>query len=209
MIHINNFMKQPTDLTENGQCSRCAGCCSATLPVTEQELAQMKAYADRIGFTPVIPGDKKDDIVYLMCPFLTPKTALTVKRTCAIYDARPEICRAFICSQKNHETLAAYTRNTGGKTPSKTVNVWKVYNKTGLRKNGVEIPYDDADFAQLEDDNGRKIQFQVGQPLNITLTNGQYLHNVICIGIFDNAMQVANEDGIRNIEYDSIQTINM
>ena len=202
-------MKQPTDLTANGKCSQCAGCCSSMLPVTEQELQDMKAYADKIGFKPVIPGKPEDDTVYLMCPFLQPKTALTVKQTCAIYDHRPNICRAFICNKRNGQIHDEYVKLTYGKEPPKTVNVWKVYNKTGLRKHGVEIPYDDAPVGMLEDESGRKIIFQVGQPLNITTTNGEYIHNAVCIEILEEAIQVANEGGIMTIPYALIQTLTL
>lgn len=205
----NDFMRQPVDLTKNGQCSGCAGCCSSMIPVTEQELAEMKAYADKIGFKPELPGKPDDDIVYIMCPFLQPKTVLSVRQPCAIYPARPAICRAFICNKSNQAIAKAYARIMNGKNPPKSVNVWKAYNKTGLRQNGVEISYDDAEVALLEDDDGRKIQFQVGQPLNITLMSGRYIHNAMCIKIFDNGIQVADSDGITAIAYDDIQTIHV
>lgn len=165
----------------------------------------MKDYADKIGFTPKIPGN--DDIIYMMCPFLQPKTALTIQQTCAIYDARPNICRAFTCNKTNGEIQKEFTKITGGKTPAKPVNTWKIYDKTGLRKDGVEISYSDADIAQLEDDDGRKIQFQVGQPLNIACHLNKYIHNALCIKIYNDGIQVATADGIEFIHYDAIQTI--
>lgn len=204
---ICDFLEQPTDLTVDGQCSRCGGCCSSILPVTDRELAEMKAYADRAGFVPSIPGNPEDDTVYMMCPFLQPKTVLTTKRTCAVYDARPEICRSFICSNTNGRTQEEYMRQTGGHMPPKAVNVWKAYNLTGLRKNGKEIPYDQADVAQLEDDCGNKIQFQVGQPLNIMLESGGYMHAAMCIAIFNDGMQVARNGRIQFVAYNDIKSV--
>lgn len=200
-----DFLRQPKDFTKDGQCSRCAGCCSSSLPVTPAELKAMKAYADKIGYVPKLP-DKKD-CIYLMCPFLKQGSVLEIKRTCAIYDARPEICRAFICNKTNGEIQQAYTRQTNGIMPPKSVNVWQLYNHTGLRKNGKDILYDQAPVVQLEDDFGRKIQLQVGQPVNILTESGKYMHSFMCVGLLEDAIQIASENGVQTINYTDIKSI--
>ena len=75
-----NFTNRPKDYTKDGRCSRCAGCCSSVIPVTDEELAVMKKYADGIGFEPRIP-EGGGDTIYMMCPFLVPGTAVELKRT--------------------------------------------------------------------------------------------------------------------------------
>lgn len=205
-MQSNNFTRQPVDFTNDGACSLCASCCSSILPVTEQELSEMKAYADKIGFTPELPGGKKD-VIYLMCPFLQPKTVLTVKQRCAIYDHRPNICRAFLCNQRNKETKAKYEK-LAHSIPPKVLNVWKAYNKTGLRFKGVEISYDGAEMIGLVDDDGRVISIQIGQPVNIVLNNNQYIHAALCIGIMEYGIQVATSDGcIKTVRFDDINTV--
>ena len=167
----------------------------------------MKAYADKIGFTPELPGNPTDDLIYAQCPFLRLQTAPEIKRTCMVYDARPNICKAFICSQTNGETDKIYQAMSHGMTPPKCINLWKAYNKTGLRKDGKEIPYDDAPVVALEDDNGRRIIIQVGQPVNIATSDNQYFHAALCIGLLDDALQVIANGRIVNIPYDVIKTI--
>lgn len=90
--HVSNF-------TKNGQCSQCGMCCSNLLPLTDKEIETIQKYIKHHGirqqkhFLPLAgPG------VDLSCPFLD-----SGKRTekCLIYEVRPLICSAFLCSEPN------------------------------------------------------------------------------------------------------------
>jgi Fe-S-cluster containining protein len=85
------------DYTVNGVCSNCGECCTALLPVTYKELLTIKKYIKRYDITPkTTPRILKDTTLDLTCPFRSGSV-------CMIYDVRPNICKAFLCSHKTPE----------------------------------------------------------------------------------------------------------
>lgn len=79
----------------DGKCSGCGSCCSDILPLSDREVARIKAYVKAHNLrehrqAPVFDPNVTD----FTCPFRNP----TEKR-CDIYPVRPEICRSFICSK--------------------------------------------------------------------------------------------------------------
>lgn len=83
------------DFTQNGECSNCGACCSNALPMTETEIRNIRRYVKRNGireckrFLPV-NGPTLD----LTCPFRD-----NTGKTCAIYPARPAVCKHFQCDK--------------------------------------------------------------------------------------------------------------
>lgn len=201
-----NFTNRPKDYTKDGRCSRCAGCCSSVIPVTDEELAVMKKYADGIGFEPRIP-EGGGDTIYMMCPFLVPGTAVELKRTCAVYPVRPAICRVFRCNKSNAETHSGLVKALRGKPVPRPVNVWKIYNKTGLRKGGAEIPYENETSAVLERPDGSQVEIRVGRPLNVLTYGGDYYHAFLCVGILPDAVQIAGGPEIKTIPYEDLKEV--
>ena len=80
------------DHTVNGKCIRCGECCSAILPVTNEEIKRIKAYIKkkRIKPTKVHNSEHTFDCT---CPFYDEE-----KKECRIYEVRPSICSSFLCS---------------------------------------------------------------------------------------------------------------
>ena len=78
--------------TNEGKCSRCGNCCSALLPVTNEELKILKRYTKRkhIQVTPKHEGVAFD----LICPFYN-----ETEKKCNVYEVRPQICRDFKCDK--------------------------------------------------------------------------------------------------------------
>ena len=81
------------DFTQNGKCSGCGECCTATLPMSKKELKLIKNYVKRNKVNThthieAILGN----VVDLTCPFRN-----NDKKICEIYPVRPWICRKFIC----------------------------------------------------------------------------------------------------------------
>ena len=88
------FSMKNTDLTNDGKCSQCGACCSAYLPLSDREVRKIRAYIKKHHIEPV---HHVDDPWTLdgVCPFCDTGKP---KEKCRIYDARPNICRRFICS---------------------------------------------------------------------------------------------------------------
>lgn len=92
------------DLTDNGKCTQCGGCCSTLLPLTQSEIKRIKQYISANNITECkrlfpLSGNVTFD---LTCPFLD-----TTKKEekCKIYKVRPKICKEFICDPNQRKKL--------------------------------------------------------------------------------------------------------
>lgn len=86
--------KNITDMTCNGKCSGCGGCCTIFLPITKDELGKIERYVKKHNIKL-----KKRESVFgydMQCAFLDPIT-----KKCMIYEVRPFVCRDFICSNSS------------------------------------------------------------------------------------------------------------
>lgn len=83
------------DFTCNGVCSKCGECCGTILPIDQQDLDKITKYVleNKIhsNSTVLIMQSK------LQCPYYTGNKT----KGCAIYEARPKICRYYKCDKKN------------------------------------------------------------------------------------------------------------
>lgn len=84
------------DRTEDGKCSNCGACCSALLPLSRKEIKRIKEYVWKHQIKPHRHGSVFADPADLdmCCPFLDERK----EHKCDIYEARPDICRHFICN---------------------------------------------------------------------------------------------------------------
>jgi Fe-S-cluster containining protein len=64
-------------------CKGCGDCCGHYLPLADNEIAEIWRYTKEHGIEPRWTGRS--------CPWLTEDS------TCAIYDVRPSVCRAYHC----------------------------------------------------------------------------------------------------------------
>lgn len=74
------------DNTKNGKCSNCGECCANRLPLSDEEVARIKAYIHDNGI-----GQQKG--APHTCPFRDHENG-----RCAIYRVRPTICRVYMCN---------------------------------------------------------------------------------------------------------------
>ena len=85
------------DYSTGGECSRCGRCCSNLLSMTLEDVHRIRDYLQTHSIIPAAPArpDRFRDIPFDSCPFcnLSEKEA-----TCMIYNARPAICRKFLCN---------------------------------------------------------------------------------------------------------------
>ena len=86
-----------TDLY-TGDCRGCGECCSRFLPVSPFDRVRLEAYVHRHGVEPTAPRADYD----LLCPYLTGG------HECAVYAARPEICRAYRCDMHKRGELSMF-----------------------------------------------------------------------------------------------------
>ena len=70
-----------------GDCRGCGECCSRFLPMSVFDFRRLEPYVRGRGVKPHEPRGEVD----LTCPWLTDG------HECAVYDARPESCRAYRC----------------------------------------------------------------------------------------------------------------
>ena len=98
------------DFTKDGKCSQCGACCSNMLWLSEKEISRIKRYIKKHNIKEqkhVVPAVLVEQPEFdLTCPFLNMNKK---NEKCVIYDARPAICRFFICNDpngtKNHPEL--------------------------------------------------------------------------------------------------------
>ena len=86
------------DLTCNGKCTGCGGCCSNILPITEDEIRTIRNYIKRYNIKEqkrLLPTVNPN--LDMTCPFLDNSKKCD---KCMIYEVRPRICRDFICDPK-------------------------------------------------------------------------------------------------------------
>lgn len=85
------------DYSTNGKCSRCGRCCSNLLSMTIEDVHRIRDYLRMHNVVPAPPArpNKFRNIPFDSCPFCD----LSRKETaCMIYEARPTICRKFLCN---------------------------------------------------------------------------------------------------------------
>lgn len=83
------------DLTVDGECSGCGGCCSNRIPLTDKEFQELKRLVRKRKLKPVnrIPVIMIQPVRDMTCPFLD------LNGRCLIYKDRPKICRIYRCNK--------------------------------------------------------------------------------------------------------------
>jgi len=189
------------DLTKDGKCSGCGGCCSSILPVTDAEASILKDYADTHGIDPELPAGT-DPVIYLQCPFLD-KT----DKKCLVYPVRPGICRSYRCNKTDAEILKDYLRTTSQKGMPITRNMWELFGRTGLRTAEGEITPENANRAELVDPAGKKYPVQVGRPISFTTKSGKRYVAALCLNLKEEAMEIFNDSSIETVNYLDIDSV--
>ena len=89
---LMNHKDTAVDMTCNGKCSNCGGCCNPWNPITNEEIETIKKYIkdNDIKYIPMVP---EGNDIWFDCCFHDRKN-----KKCLIYPVRPEVCRAFCCN---------------------------------------------------------------------------------------------------------------
>ena len=92
-----NMDQNITNMTCNGECSRCGSCCGIFIPFTDQELEQIKKYVKKHNIQPNNNRyNKLTGQFNAHCCFYDDK-----EKKCNIYPVRPYVCRDFMCNREN------------------------------------------------------------------------------------------------------------
>lgn len=99
------------NFTKDGKCSGCGNCCSNLLPMSQKEVDAIRRYIKKHGIKEcrhLLPVAKP--ALDMTCPFRD-----NDKKSCMIYEVRPEICKQFICDNeqrmKHNRKLLGQTRS--------------------------------------------------------------------------------------------------
>lgn len=118
-----------TDLTNNGQCSKCGNCCSNFLPLTEHEIKELKKFVKKRKIKPTVRNFVNG--IDGICPFLT------LDNKCSIYQKRPYICKLYKCNKRFLEEQEAKQL-----LRAKVVNIRETFFPAELMKQGVDSEHD-------------------------------------------------------------------
>ena len=77
--------------TPKGNCKGCGECCARFLPMSEFDLQRLYVYVQKHH---IKPHKHTAGAIDLTCPYLTDT------KECAVYHARPEVCRTYRCDKQ-------------------------------------------------------------------------------------------------------------
>ena len=128
----------------NGTCSKCGNCCTNYLPVTKKEVSKIKEYVTKNNIKP--ENRKIGNDIKMQCPFLNQKT-----KRCNIYEARPFVCRNFLCSHKDwQKRRSLYMQRADYNGMNKKGETGSVYSMDELIYNNLEFFfYSVQDFCNM------------------------------------------------------------
>lgn len=98
--YIEKSTKAYEDKTHHGHCSKCGGCCSALIPLGNEDISRIKNYLLTHKIVPEHKSSK--NTLDMICPFWSRKNQ------CLIYEVRPLICRTFKCNRTIPKLIKKY-----------------------------------------------------------------------------------------------------
>ena len=100
------------EMTKKGKCTGCGACCSNMLPLTKSEIIEIKRYIKVHNIKPqnhVFVGFSDLKALDMACLFLNINKP---DKKCTIYEARPGICRDFVCNKTKEDIAHEVLTNT-------------------------------------------------------------------------------------------------
>lgn len=89
LVHDRPISSGTVKAIYSGNCLGCGECCSRFLPLSAYDVGRIEEHVSERG----IEQRPERGGIDLLCPYLTED------RKCAIYDARPDICRCYRCDE--------------------------------------------------------------------------------------------------------------
>lgn len=170
----NEIIRDPNEpLTpcrmKDGKCSCCGECCCSILNITKREQEVLTQWIkDHRYYNPFERTKGIPTCVDLMCPFLT------ADRKCACYDVRPSICKIYHCGMTYVERQQAHIAEIGVQKLD-MINMWTLFGQTGLRQNGINLPYMRNMYVTAKMRDGQTYKFTPGEVIPyLVTTQGQW-----------------------------------
>lgn len=91
---LNDMESGVYNFCKDGKCIGCGACCSDLLPLSANEIKNIKRYVKKKGIKPTRRFAPSVMNIDLTCPFLDDDKECD---KCKIYPVRPDICRLFKC----------------------------------------------------------------------------------------------------------------
>lgn len=121
-----------TDFTVNGKCSQCGGCCSRSLPLTDDEKESIKKFIKKkkvkphkLATNPLLAQEPID----FTCPFL--RFNNDAEAWCSIYPVRPGVCKAFQCNKDDGQVATDLSKDDLAKykslPPRIVLDMWETF----------------------------------------------------------------------------------
>lgn len=86
----------------DNKCSNCGECCGHLLPLSGADIKRLRRYVKKHKISQQSSLNPLTPDILQNCPFLIPDK--TTER-CAVYPARPDICRLFDCGPHRYGEL--------------------------------------------------------------------------------------------------------
>lgn len=97
-LHEHLMVAQHVTVLYDGDCRGCGECCSRYVPLNAADVIRLRGYVRKHGIEQRPPRVEID----LTCPYLTDDNM------CAVYEARPMICRTYRCDRHAKGDFSAY-----------------------------------------------------------------------------------------------------
>lgn len=97
-LHDHLVKTRHVTVLYDGDCRGCGECCSRYIPLNAADVIRLRGFVKRHGIEQRPPRADID----LTCPYLTDGN------TCAVYDARPMICRTYRCDRHAKGDFSEY-----------------------------------------------------------------------------------------------------
>ena len=82
------------DNTCNGKCSKCGECCGTVLPIDQEDADKIQDYVVKHKIFP------QRHLLIMRQKWQCPDYTGNKEKGCAIYEARPKICKIYQCNKK-------------------------------------------------------------------------------------------------------------
>lgn len=110
-----NIINPSKDLTCKGQCTKCGECCGSIIPLTIEDIRNLKNYVLKNNIK------MQKQVLVMKSQFMCPYYTGNKEKGCVVYEARPKICRFYQCNKK--QASLEEVKELSGAIPT---NMWEL-----------------------------------------------------------------------------------
>ena len=125
---------QVINYCKDGNCSRCGGCCTDFIFISDSEITKIKQFLKKHPVKEQHGAKDFNGRIPFLCPFYD-----SINKKCLVYSVRPSVCRMFQCN-KSSATLdsikATYTAPKFHNVVDR-LSLHKIFFNNDLQQNAV------------------------------------------------------------------------